>query len=113
MLPFLHFLTLAQPPPPENVTCLDLRETKVHIFWDPPEMHEMFSIKRYHISYFKHGDTKWFNKTIDDDKFTHFQLENLESDSFYDVKIIAENDCCLGRESKKIEIKTLKIKGIY
>ena len=76
-------------------------------------MHKVFFIKRYYISYFKHGDMKWFNETVDDDQLTNFQLENLESDSFYTLKIIAENELCLGQESKKMAIKTLKVKGLF
>jgi hypothetical protein len=36
----------------------------------------------------------------------------LESDTFYTLKITAENECCLGQESKRMEIKTLKVKGM-
>ena len=106
------FFFSAEPPPAANVSYSDVKETKVHIYWDPPELHEVFFIKRYYISYFKHGDTNWFNESMDGDQLTNFQLENLKSDSFYTIKIIAENECCLGQESKKIEIKTLKVKGI-
>ena len=73
---------------------------KVHIFWEPPELHKVFFIKRYYISYFKHGDMKWFNETVDDDQLTNFQLENLESDSLYTLKIIAENELSWSRKQE-------------
>ena len=106
------FFFSAEPPPPANVSYSDVKETKVHIYWDPPELHELFSIKRYYISFLKHGETEWSNETIEDVQFTNFQLDNLESGTFFTLKIIAENECCLGQESKKMEIKTLKVKGI-
>ena len=104
---------LAQPPPPANVSYSDVRETKVDIIWDPPELHQLFSIKRYYISYLKHGEKKWSNDTVGvyDDQSIRFQLDNLESDTFYTLKVTAENDYYLGKESKRMEIKTLKIKG--
>ena len=109
---FLLHGHLADPPPPANVTYSDVRETRVHIYWQPPELHELFSIERYYISYLKHGHTEWSNKTIDSTDFTNFQLDNLESNTFYILKVTAANACCLGQESKKMEIKTLKVKGI-
>ena len=102
---------LANPPPPANVTYSDVKETRVHIYWKPPELHELFSIERYYISYLKHGDTEWSNKTIDKTESTNFQLDNLETDTFYILKITAANACCLGQESKRMEIKTLKVEG--
>ena len=107
-MPHYH---LANPPPPANVTYSDIKETRVHIFWQLPELHELFSIERYYISYLKHGDTEWSNKTIDKTDSTNFQLDNLESDTFYILKITAANACCLGQDSKRMEIKTLKVKG--
>ena len=87
------------------------------IFWYPPELHELFSIERYYISYLKHGDSKWSNDTVGAyvdnlNKFISFQLDNLESDTFYTLKVTAENKFFLGQDSKRMEIKTLKFEGI-
>ncbi|XP_028418079.1 angiopoietin-1 receptor-like, partial [Dendronephthya gigantea] len=93
------------PPPPANVTYSDVRQTSVHISWDPPELYEMFSIERYHIAYSTYGAVSWSNKTVYGD-LTNIRLENLKRDTFYVVKIIAENAYGMGRESKRSEIKT-------
>ena len=106
---------LAEPPPPANVTYSDVGETKVHIFWNPPELYELFSIERYYISYLNHDENEWSNDTVlpyGGDELISFQLNNLESDTFYTLKVIAENQFYLGQESKRIEVKTLKVKGI-
>ena len=71
----------------------------------------MFSIKRYYITYLKQGENVWFNNTINVDQETNFQLDDLESDTFYTLKIVAENDYGLGKESSRMEIKTKKVKG--
>ena len=107
----MFVFTSVAPPPPTNVSHSDVKETKVHIFWDPPELHEVFSIQRYYISFLKHGDTKWSNETIEDEQLTNFQLSNLKSDTFYTLKVTAENECCLGKESKRMEMRTLKVEG--
>jgi hypothetical protein len=89
-------------------------ETKVDIAWYPPELHELFSIKRYYISFLKHGEKIWSNGTLvadELDESLNFQLNNLESDTFYTLKVTAENEFYLGKESKRMEIKTLKVKG--
>lgn len=83
----------------------------MHIYWDPPELHEMFSIQRYHIIYLKYGAKSWFNKTVNGDVITNIQLENLEKGTIYFVKIIAENAYGMGKESKKLEIKTEEAEG--
>jgi hypothetical protein len=88
-----------------------VRETRVHVRWDPPELDKMFSIKQYYITYLKQGAKEWFNNTINVDQETNFQLDDLESDTFYTLKIVAENDYGLGKESSRMEIKTKKVKG--
>ena len=103
---------LVPPPPPANVTYSDVKETRVHIRWDPPELHEMFSIERYYITYLKHGEKIWSNNTITGDQLTNFQVDNLESDTFYTLLIIAENKYGLGKESSRMKIKTMKVEGI-
>ena len=110
---FLILQHSAEPPPPANVSYSEVRETKVDIYWDPPELHQLFSIKRYYISYLKHGEKKWSNDTVGayNDQSISFQLDNLESDTFYTLKVTAENDYYLGQESRRMEIKTLKVKG--
>jgi hypothetical protein len=101
---------LVPPPPPVNVTHSDVRETRVHISWDPPELHELFSIARYYITYLKLGEKKWSNNTISNDQY-NVQLDDLESDTFYILRIVAENAYGLGKESGRMEIKTMKVKG--
>jgi hypothetical protein len=62
----------------------------------------------------KHGEKKWSNDTLvasGSDKKIIFQLGSLEIDTFYTVKITAENDFYLGQESDRMEIKTLKARG--
>ena len=101
------------PPPPTNVTYTDLTEARVQIHWDPPELHEAFSIKTYHIAHRKNGsgEHKWQNDTISADQLTTFQIDNLESDILYTVKIFAENEYGFGKESSKLGFTTMKAKG--
>ena len=106
-------LHLVPPPPPANVTYSDVRETRVLVDWEPPELDRMFSIKRYYITYLKQGEKEWFNNTINADQETNFQVDDLESDTFYTLKVIAENDYGLGKESSKMRIKTMKVKGTF
>ena len=96
-----------------NVTYSDVRETRVLVHWEPPELDRMFSIKRYYITYLKQGEKEWFNNTINVDQERNFQVDDLESDTFYTLKIIAENDYGLGKESSKMQIKTMKVKGTF
>ncbi|XP_028394789.1 hemicentin-1-like [Dendronephthya gigantea] len=100
------------PPPPANVTSSDVKETRVHIYWEPPELHEMFSIEKYYITYLKYGSKIWSNNTINAEQLTNTQLDNLESDTFYIIIIIAENAYGLGKESSRIEIKTKKVEVV-
>ena len=72
----------------------------------------MFSIERYYITYLKHGEKIWSNNTINGDQTTNFQVDNLESDTFYTLLIIAENKYGLGKESSRMEIKTMKVEGM-
>ncbi|XP_028413457.1 titin-like isoform X1 [Dendronephthya gigantea] len=100
------------PPPPANVTYSDIKETRVHIYWEPPELHEMFSIEQYYITYLKYGSKIWSNNTINAEQLTNTQLDNLESDTFYIIIIIAENAYGLGKKSSRMEIKTKKVEVI-
>ena len=109
----LILISTVPPPPPANITFSDLKETRVHIFWDPPELSEMFSIERYFITYKKHGEKIWSNDTINAHQSTNVQLDNLESDTFYIIKVIANNAFGLGKTSNRIEIKTKKVEGMY
>jgi hypothetical protein len=98
---------------PANLSYSDVRETKAHIHWHPPELYELFHIKRYHISYTKHAETVWYSLSVTANGFTdtNAQLDNLESDTFYAVIITAENKRGRGMDSKQMDFKTLKAKG--
>ena len=106
---------LVPPPPPANLTYSDVVETRAHISWDPPELHEVFSIRLYYVIYRKHGEEKWSNETVSgtQNQVTGFQIDNLKSDTFYVVMVIAENAYGLGKESGKIKIKTKKVEGAF
>ena len=111
----LFFRRLVPPPPPANVTYSDVEETKVHVSWDPPQLHEMFSIEGYYITYRKYEEKEWTNDTINANKnqITNFKVSDLESDTFYILRIFAWNAYGLGKESDKMEIKTKKVEGIF
>ena len=112
---FLFYHHLVPPPPPANVTYSDVEETRVHLSWDPPELHQMFSIERYYITYRKYGEKEWNNDTISANlnQITNFKVIDLESDTFYILRVFAKNAYGPGKESDKIEIKTKKVKGIF
>ena len=114
MLCFLFYRYLVPPPPPVNVTSSHIEETRAHIYWDPPELHEMFSIEQYYIAYRKHGEKEWTNKTLNAilNQVTNFKVNDLESDTFYILRIFAWNAFGLGKESEKVEVKTKKVEGI-
>ena len=109
---FSFALNSVPPPPPANLTYSDVEETRAYISWDAPELHEMFSIERYYITYRKYGEKNWSNKTVDatpNQSATAFQIDNLESDTFYIVTVAAENAYGHGKKSIKMEIKTKKV----
>ena len=110
---FVSFKLLVEPPPPINITYSDLKETRVHVYWKPPELSELFYIERYFIVYRKHGEKKWSNGSTSANLLHNFQVDNLESDTFYFIVVIAENEYGLGKESSRIEIKTKKINGLF
>ena len=112
---FLFYRHLVPPPPPANVTYSNIEETKVHVYWDPPELHEMFSIEQYYIAYRRHGDQEWANVTFNAklNGITNFKINDLESDTFYILRIFAWNAYGLGKESQKMEIKTKKVEGMH
>lgn len=109
---FLLHYNSVPPPPPANLTYSDVEETRAYISWDAPELHEMFSIERYYVTYRKYGAKNWSNKTVDaiqNQPATSFQIDNLESDTFYIMMVTAENAYGLGKQSIKMEIKTKKV----
>ena len=101
---------LERPPPPVNVTFSDVKENEMHIYWDPPELHEFFSIQKYYVRYRKFGGF-WINDSKRTDHSTNRPLMNLESNSFYSVQIIAENAYGVSKKSRTIDVKTMEKKG--
>ena len=75
----------------------------------------MFSIQGYYITYRKYEEKEWTNDTINANKnqITNFKVSDLESDTFYILRIFAWNAYGLGKESDKMEIKTKKVEGIF
>lgn len=101
-----------QPPSPRNARFSNVKETFVYVEWEHPDLYQYFSIRSYYIKYREYGKNTWFNKSQSTVIGTEMQLDGLESDTKYTIKVIAKNDYGLGKESDGIQVKTLKAKGI-
>ena len=93
------------------MTSSDVQETTIHIYWDPPEFHEMFFVKSYYINYQKTGEKKWRKVRVDSNQVTNGGLRNLERNSIYTIYITATNDEGMSKNSESITEKTLKENG--
>ena len=106
---FLYILV--PPPPPRNVRPSQVKETFIYLEWEHPDLYQYFSIRSYYIKYRKSGKNTWLNKSYSADLATKMQLNNLESNAIYVIKVVAKNDYSFGKESEEIEVKTLKEQG--
>lgn len=101
------------PPPPANISSGEIKETQISLNWDPPKFFKLFSIQSYLISY-RAGNASNFQtkQTIISNKLNG-KLDNLESDTFYEIFIRGNNEHGEGENSKSVRIKTKKAKGKY
>ena len=109
----LYVFVSEAPPPPANVSSGEIKETQFTLNWDPPKFSELFSIHSYLISYRAGNASNFQTKKIIISNKLNAKLDNLESDTFYEIYIRGKNEHGEGENSKSIKVKTAKAKGKY
>ncbi|XP_031570590.1 fibroblast growth factor receptor 2-like [Actinia tenebrosa] len=97
-------LNKSPPPSPKNVTVVEIFKDGVEIAWDEPPNHRYYFIKGYFVEYWKFASEKEKTTTL---KGQRTKVTDLESNSPYTARIVAENENGIrGEESAQIEIRT-------
>ncbi|KAK3732612.1 hypothetical protein QZH41_016083 [Actinostola sp. cb2023] len=94
-----------KPPPPNKPQASEIKESTVHIEWDPPDLSIMFAISGYLLQYKQFGHVTWM--TYDTVKGDNHRIDGLDAGTGYLIRTKSQNKYGHSKPSGILEITTL------
>ncbi|XP_063312621.1 myomesin-3 [Pelobates fuscus] len=91
--------TMAEPGPPYDVRCREVRNTSLMIHWEAPVYQGCSSVSGYLIEVLKEGSDEW--KTVNENPVSdcHLRVSDLETGKSYNFRVLAINSAGSGSPS--------------
>ncbi|KAM8976576.1 myomesin-3 [Pelodytes ibericus] len=88
--------TMAEPGPPYDVRCTEVRNTSLMLQWEPPLYEGQSSVTGYLIETCDEGSDKWKKVNENPTSDTHLRISDLETGKSYQFRVIPINSAGTG-----------------